>query len=111
MPTFIVFGSRTWETPFGKKGITWEGEALGVYEADSVTDACLAAAKDTGKLTTFFAVEGTVWGLDQVDKPSTRTVGLSNDGDRLTELGRQLDQKLDRLLGAGTPIEIEGTTE
>lgn len=44
--------------------LVWENGAVGVFQATDATRACHAAARKHGRAGTYFAVEGTPWGLE-----------------------------------------------
>lgn len=104
MKYYIVFGARKWENVLGKKGVTWEGEAVGVFTADNPDDACLAAAKKTGQLGTFIAIEGHPWGLDMVQDPEVSELGKEPDTmSRLEAMGRRLENRLAEVAQLAAP--------
>ena len=77
MSYYIVFGSIKRPADFmGGKRLDWSNPPVGVYEAATPADACQAAASDQGQMATYFAVEGTPWGVDMVEAPA-RQLGRS----------------------------------
>lgn len=100
MAFYIVFGSQKRPTDFmGGKALDWGQPPIGVYSADSAEKACQAAAKDHGQMATYFAVEGTPWGIDMMEAPATqlgRTDSpmdrMAKHLDRIEELDRQRAQ-------------------
>lgn len=103
MSWYIVFPARKWESPFGKQGMTWENP-IGVFQADSIEEAFLAAAKKANGLGTFFAVEGTPWGLDMEPDPNVKELGKPLDPmDRLEAIGKGIGERLEKALALQAP--------
>lgn len=102
MTFFMVWGSD--KRPAGFMGGTfldWSQPPLGVYAGDTPEDACKAAASDRGSLSTFFAVEGFVWGLALM-RADAKQLGKEGSpietlNDRLAAAERR-DAQIDRLL-------------
>jgi hypothetical protein len=46
------------------KLIQWSAQPVGVFRADSAEQACQAAAKKTGFMGNYFALQGTPWGIE-----------------------------------------------
>src|SRR5690242_5190079 len=93
MNYYLVFGSIRRPTDFmGGKALDWGQPPIGVYQADSPENACMAAAKDHGQMATYFAVEGIPWGVDMVEAPA-RQLGKSVSGnDRLAALLERMEE-------------------
>lgn len=86
MNYYIVFGSIKRPADFmGGKRLDWSNPPVGVYEAETAADACQAAASDEGQMATYFAVEGTPWGVDLLDVPARQLGRTANANDRIAE--------------------------
>lgn len=48
---------------------------ISIFRADRAEDACQAAAKKVGSMGTYFAIEGTPWGVDLIDTEGTTELG------------------------------------
>ena len=95
MPFYLVFGSIKRPVDFlGGKALDWGQPPIGVYQADTAEQACMAAASDNGQMATYFAVEGTPWGVDLIDVPA-RQLGRSKSG--TDALNDRIGQVLDRM--------------
>lgn len=72
---------------------------VGVWGANSGDDACKAAAKKVGQVGTYFAVEGSPWGVDMLDVEGVHELGEEETPDaqqvRIRELERQLLERGD----------------
>lgn len=87
MAFYIVFGSVKRPVGFmGDTALDWGQPPIGVYSADSPEDACQTAARDHGQMATYFAVEGTPWGVDMVDAPAKQLGRTQNSNDRLADV-------------------------
>lgn len=111
MNYYIVFASRKWKNVLGETGVSWEAEAIGVFQADNPEQACLAAAHKAGKLTTMFAIPGFPWGLDMVEDQGIKELGQKVDPlTRLEKMGARLEKSLLALAPAQVDHELtEGT--
>lgn len=103
MPHFMVF--EIWhkgEVPRGQleTGVT----SIAAFHADSGEEACQAAAKKTKKLTTYFAVEGTPWGVDMLEVEGTRELGAEDDLQE-SEKDRRLRELERRVLDRDVPLD------
>lgn len=91
MKFYLVFGSKKRPADLiGGKKLDWGQPPVGIYYADDPDDACLAAAKEVGEMGTYFAVEGSPWGLDMVENPAT--VLLGHDDGPSARMARVLDR-------------------
>jgi hypothetical protein len=96
---YLVFAGRKWESPFGKKGITWD--IAGVFQSDTGENACLVAAQKLGVGTTF-AVKGFAWGVDTVRADDADELGAEVDAiTRLERMGRRLEERIGTALTSG----------
>lgn len=112
MNAYMVFAGRKWENVLGKAGINWthENSILGVFHAPTAEDACKAAAIKAGFAGTFFAVEGTPWGIDMYES-EVEEYGAPKDpaASRLDRLEAALMRGMDRLATAlPAPAEDDG---
>lgn len=83
---YIVFGSIRRPTDFlGGKALDWSQPPIGVYQAETAEQACIAAAKDHGTMATYFAVPGTPWGLDMVEAPAKQLGRQVSSQERLAD--------------------------
>lgn len=90
MPYYLVFGSVKRPSDFmGGKHLDWGQPPIGVYQADSAADACQSAARDAGQMATYFAVEGTPWGVDLLPTPATQ---LGRSDNAMERMARHLDR-------------------
>lgn len=117
MNWYIVFASEKRPANFvGGKRLDWGQPPIGVYRAESPEEACQAAAQDHGSVSTMFAVEGTPWGLDMMERPAAtqlgntgnvmdRIAGHLNRIDELEEGRRQLEAARRHELEAGSDAE------
>lgn len=90
MKYYLVFGSV--KRPRGFMGGTfldWGQPPIGVYSGETAKEACHAAAKDSGQMATYFAIEGYPWGIDLMDSSATQ-LGRSETADE--RMGRILDR-------------------
>lgn len=88
MTFYMVWGSD--KRPAGFMGGTfldWSQPPLGVYAGETPEDACKAAAADRGSLSTFFAVEGFVWGLALMKAEAKQ---LGKEGSSIDTLNERL---------------------
>ena len=71
---YMVFGSIKRPLVGGGSYLDWAlvHNPLGVYQGDTPDDACRAAAADTNNMGTFFAIEGTPWGIEMMAGGSTQ---------------------------------------
>lgn len=98
-----MFTGRKWRNAVGAQGISWD--LAGVWQADSEEEACLVAAQETGA-GTCFAVEGFAWGVDTVDAPRARKLGVPQDAiTRLERMGQDLAERI--ALALPTPQQRE----
>lgn len=98
MSFYIVFGSIKRPSDFmGGKRLDWGQPPIGVYEAATAGDACQAAASDAGSMATYFAVEGTPWGVDLNPAPARQLGSVASPmeriADHLTSINRLEDQR------------------
>lgn len=100
MGFYLVFGSVKRPSDYmGGKHLDWGQPPIGVYEADDAALACQSAARDNGQMATYFAIEGTPWGVDLLPTPAHQ-LGRSDSPmermaahlDRLEELDEQRRQ-------------------
>lgn len=108
MAYYIVFGSVKRPADFvGGKRLDWGQPPVGVYEADSPSDACQAAASDQGMMSTYFAVEGYAWGVDLHTAPARQLGRVANPSERLAD---QLD-RIERLEQQKQELEARARIE
>lgn len=104
MNFYLVFGSVKRPVGFmGEKALDWSNPPIGVYSADTPQDACQAAAKDNGQMATYFAVEGTPWGVDLFEAPAKQLGRSESSGDRMSRVLDRMeenDRKLAELTAA-----------
>ena len=103
---YLVFTGRKWRNAMGKQGITWE--PAGVWDAESMEQACLIAAQETG-VGTCFAVDGFAWGVDTVDAGQAKKLGEQLDPiTRLERMGEKLAKQFGAALPAPQTRELPG---
>jgi hypothetical protein len=85
MNYYMVFGSTKRPLSFGGSYLDWHDNAIGVYGADNAEDACKAAAADHGTFGTFFAIVGTVWGLEMLESPAKQLGRKGSPTERLND--------------------------
>ena len=105
MPYYIVFGANQ-QVPSGQAyggpptnaphTLVWFNAPIGVFRTDTAERACMAAAKKSGAIGTFFAVDGTPWGVELMDVEGATELGgppnIDDERDRrIHDLERQLD--------------------
>ena len=104
MNYYMVFGSIKRPLTGGGSRLDWAIDRqgypagpIGVYQADSPQEACQAAAADVAGMGTFFAVEGTPWGLElmgqqaqQFGRQESALEKLTSRLDRMDQLDRQI---------------------
>lgn len=91
MNWYLVFGSTKRPANFvGGRKLDWGQPPIGVYQAETPEIACQAAAQDHGSVATMFAVEGTPWGLDMMDRAPAAQLG--NTGNILDRMKSHLDR-------------------
>lgn len=106
MPYYMVFGSKKRPVMGGGKYLDWvSGGPIGVYMTEKPDQACVAAAKDSNDMGTFFAIEGYIWGMEMVEAPTAvgdhrnpnqRLERLLEESAKLNEARLQLEQARDR---------------
>lgn len=105
---YIVFPARHWRNPLGQEGISWD-DAVGVFRASNPADACLAAAKKAGQMSTMFAIEGFPYGLDMESTDVTELGGAVDPISRLERMGNSIAERLGQLVpGNSAPALEEG---
>jgi hypothetical protein len=82
---YMVFGSTKRPLMGGGSYLDWHDNAIGVYSASEPEEACKAAAQDHGSFGTFFAIEGTVWGLEMLDSTARQLGRKGSPTERLNE--------------------------
>jgi hypothetical protein len=98
-PMPIQTGARSFEYRHHTTGrLQWLGSPVGVFKAETAEAACRAAAKRTGTMGTFFAVEGTPWGVSMIGSDATE-LGVDfeesqSDLDRLERRTRELERSV-----------------
>lgn len=97
---YIVFAARSIQSqdpyhgaPQGVPELVWSNP-VGVFKADTATQACQAAAKKVGAFGNFFAVEGTPWGLDIYTDDGVQEFGKDEIDFTLTDKTRELERSV-----------------
>jgi hypothetical protein len=102
---YLVFTGRKWRNAMGQSGITWE--PAGVWDAESMEQACLIACQETGTGTAF-AVDGFAWGVDTVDAGRVKKLGETVDPiTRLERMGERMLEQMVNALPAAKVHELE----
>lgn len=65
-----------------------------IFRADTAEQACQAAAKKMGSMGTYFAVEGTPWGVDLVDVEGVEELGAPETEDAKERRIRALERSV-----------------
>lgn len=97
---YMVFGAARGQQPGTyvqghdyPRVLNWGSGPIGVFHAPDAESACQAAARKSGVVGTFFAVEGFPWGVELTDVSDVTELGehqmLSEREIRLRELERQ----------------------
>lgn len=74
-----------------------EFQFVGIFRADHAEDACKAGARKLGSVGTYFAVEGTPWGVDMIEVEGVTELGEPETGDEQERRLRALERSvLDR---------------
>jgi hypothetical protein len=101
MPYFMVF--EIWQRGEVKKGeLKTAAGAVAAFHADTGEEACQAAARATKRLTTYFAVEGTPWGVEMIGVAGTSEIGADLDEETVAE--RRLRELERRVLDRDVPL-------
>lgn len=106
MPYFMVFAidERTTSTRESSGALRTFAAPLAAFHADTGEQACQAAAAATKRLTTYFAVEGTPWGVDMIRVEGTRELGVALD-DEESAHDRRLRELERRVLDRDVPLD------
>lgn len=93
---FLVYGSVRRPVFGGGHYLDWNEKPIGVFTGNQPEDACKAAAASVGTMGTFFAVEGTPWGIElmntgagELGRSLSANERISQHLDRMEELERQ----------------------
>jgi hypothetical protein len=107
MNHYLVFFGRR-----GDKSIVWRAEEnpAGVFEGETPAEACQAASAYLGVMGSFYAVEGTYWGVLPGNTPKPFGTSDSMD-DKLTQLIKVAQNRLLAEGKAAPELEGEGVDE
>lgn len=101
---FLVFGQEVSEGARVFPGAPYPGggtqitpdelvvHPVGIFRADRAEDACQAAAKRSRRMGTFFAVEGTPWGVDLIEVENVEQLGEVKPDDEKERRIRALER-------------------
>lgn len=105
MPYFLVFqiDERTTSSQETAGRLKTFASPLAAFHADSGEEACQAAAAATKRLTTYFAIEGTPWGVDMMRVDGTYELGVSITDEDETPAERRLRALERRVLDRDVP--------
>lgn len=108
MPYFFVFqiNDRDTSAPPGtpdRDRLATFVSTVAVFHASSGEEACRAAAAKTKNLRTYFAVEGTPWGVDMLQVEGV--VELGAEPPQETELERRTRELERRVLERDVPLD------
>lgn len=105
MSFYLVFGSIKRPIGFmGEKALDWGQPPIGVYNAPTPEVACQAAARDNGTMATYFAVEGTPWGVDLYEAPAKQLGRTEGPNERMSRILDRMEAN-DKLLAELTKGE------
>jgi hypothetical protein len=111
MPYFLVLEVNDRETHAPPGVAVRDGQLktftspLAVFHADTAEEACRAAAAATHRLTTYFAIEGTPWGVEMIKVDGVREIGASLSEDDEDEKDRRLRELERRVLDREVPLD------
>ncbi len=112
MPYFMVFQieDRARSAPPGVPvdlSLKTFAVPLAAFHADTAEEACQAAAAKTKRLTSYFAIEGTPWGIDMLQVEGATEIGATPDDEELAETAkeRRLRELERRVLDRDVPLD------
>jgi len=74
MAYWLVFGSKKISRAPGSTELA-DWTPIGVYESDASDEACKAAAQREGTMGTYFAIEGSPWGITMLQPEGVKALG------------------------------------
>lgn len=74
-----IYGRETGRTQIGPDYV--QIVPVAIFRCDTAEQACQAAAKKSAMMGTYFAIEGTPWGVDMIEVEGVEELGVAPPGE------------------------------